>query len=51
MNHHDIIRFDEAGMWCIAIADLNACHAVVIVSKKAAILTSIAPRPPEAVHD
>ncbi len=51
MNHHDIIRFGEAGMWCLATVDLNACHAVVIVSKKAAILTHIAPRPPEAIRD
>ncbi len=51
MNHHDIIRFGEAGMCCIATVDLNACHAVVIVSKKAAILAHIAPLPPEAIRD
>lgn len=51
MIHHDIIRFGEDGMWCIATVDLNACHAVIIVSKKAAILTHIAPLPPEAIRD
>ena len=51
MDHHDIIRFGEAGKWCLATVDLNSCHAVVIVSKKPAILTHIAPRPPEAIRD
>ena len=43
MNEHDIVIFGEGGKFSLATEDLNSCHAVAIVSKKAAILAHIAP--------
>ncbi|KAL8648563.1 MAG: hypothetical protein Q9210_004916 [Variospora velana] len=51
MDDYDIVRFGEAGKTCLATRDLNSCHAVVIVSKKAAILAHIAPHAPTAIRD
>ena len=49
MDDYDIVRFGEAGKTCLATQDLNSCHAVIIVSKKAAVLAHIAPNiPPNA---
>ncbi|KAL8913343.1 MAG: hypothetical protein Q9171_001820 [Xanthocarpia ochracea] len=38
MNHFDHVIFGEDGKTCISTEDLNGCHAVAIISKKAAIL-------------
>ncbi|KAL8726162.1 MAG: hypothetical protein Q9166_006879 [cf. Caloplaca sp. 2 TL-2023] len=38
MNTYDFIRFGEKGKTCIATTELNGCHAVAIISRKAAIL-------------
>ncbi|KAL8928739.1 MAG: hypothetical protein Q9208_001517 [Pyrenodesmia sp. 3 TL-2023] len=50
MNGFDIVRFGEVvgedQKYAIATQNLNACHAVAIVSKKAAILGHFAPRSP-----
>ena len=46
MNENDIVIFGEEGKFSLATVDLNSCHAVAIVSKKAAILAHIAPLPP-----
>ncbi|KAL8800263.1 MAG: hypothetical protein Q9182_005287 [Xanthomendoza sp. 2 TL-2023] len=38
MNSYDHVVFGEDGKDCIATKELNACHAVAIISKQAAIL-------------
>jgi len=50
MDKVDIIRFGEAGKYCLATDRLNSCHAVAVVSKKAAILAHIAPHAPEHIR-
>ncbi|KAL8806141.1 MAG: hypothetical protein Q9182_001542 [Xanthomendoza sp. 2 TL-2023] len=51
MNGFDIVRFGEVigtdQKYAIATQDLNACHAVAIISRKAAILGHIAPGSPK----
>ena len=49
MNRFEIVRFGEAGKYCLATNNLNSCHAVVILSKRAAILAHIAPNAPAAI--
>lgn len=51
MNDLDIVRYGEAGKYCLATKDLNSCHAVAIIPKKAAILAHIAPLAPEAIRN
>ena len=46
VNRYDIAHFNPSGVMSIGNRDLNACHAVAIVSKAAAILAHIAPGPP-----
>lgn len=51
MNGFDIVRFGEVvgkdQKYAIATQNLNACHAVAIISMKAAILGHIAPGSPD----
>lgn len=47
MNGFDIVRFGEDHKYAIATQDLNACHAIAIISTKAAILGHIAPSSPQ----
>ncbi len=51
MNGFDIVCFGELvgndRKYAIATRNLNACHAVAIISKKAAILGYFAPRSPD----
>ena len=51
MNDFDIVRFGEENKYSLATKDLNSCHAVVIVSRKAAILAHIAPNSPDSVRN
>ncbi|KAL8820872.1 MAG: hypothetical protein Q9223_000991 [Gallowayella weberi] len=46
MNHLDIVCYGENGRYSIATQNLNGCHAVAIISRKAAILAHIAPSAP-----
>ncbi|KAL8798383.1 MAG: hypothetical protein Q9182_006705 [Xanthomendoza sp. 2 TL-2023] len=46
MNRLDIVRYGESGKYSIATQNLNSCHAVAIISRKAAILAHIAPSAP-----
>ena len=51
INDLDIVRYGEVGKYCLATKDLNSCHAVAIISKKAAILPHTASLAPEAIRD
>ena len=45
INECDSVIFGEEGKFSLTTKDLTSCHAVAIVSKKAAILAHIAPLP------
>ena len=47
MDQLDMIEFGKNGKYSIATQDLNFCHAVAIVPRKAAQLVHIAPNSPE----
>ena len=47
MNDLDTVVFGKDRKYSIATMDLNSCHAVAIISTKAALLAHIAPGPPE----
>ena len=50
MNAYDIVCFGNRGKYSLATENLNSCHAIIIVSKKAAILAHIAPHSPDNIR-
>ncbi|KAL8838114.1 MAG: hypothetical protein Q9170_002255 [Blastenia crenularia] len=50
MDDYDIVIFGRERKTCLATEDLNSCHAVIIVSKKAAVLAHIAPHAPAEIR-
>lgn len=51
MNDLDIVSYVEIEKYCLATKNLNSCHAVTIISKKAAILAHIAPLASKAIRN
>lgn len=45
MDQVGFLRFKTNGKYCLGTANLNSCTAVTIVSRNAAVLAHIAPRP------
>ncbi|KAL8787409.1 MAG: hypothetical protein Q9195_007784 [Heterodermia aff. obscurata] len=50
IDNLDIVVFGENKKNSIATQNLNSCHTVAIVSRKAALLAHIAPGPPAGAH-